>query len=510
MAVLGPHEAAPAKDTLLLAQDLNYAKHLAANDENERRRALKYLKKYLDQRSKACPLSEESLQVLWKGLFFTMWMSDLPLVQEECAESIAHLMHALPLAEAMRFFKEGLTMLQNEWQGIDQLRLNKFLMLVRRLLRQALVALKGNNFRKQSNDLFAAALEETVLRSGDAAPLGLVMHFTEVFLEEVAKIADGKLQPSRTIDLLKPFVRLLAFAQDKRVIDWVVKFIFTHLMKQHKLGLEYQEKYRVWKQQGFAGSINQVQKVLVEDEGDEAPQPSRELDPRAGRVDVELPPILFNAKELAEALQQPKGDPRTSKRTRTQLNVWAAKFLKLHSGVYPLGLKKLPQSSRKRKGDGDVDMNPTRAAKRLIRFEQRLMGQPRKRPRTRERPPKAPAKKRRIEKKQPIKGDFVIKHDWGVWHVSAAEPLKRPQAPPSKLRGKGRVAKPLHSPSGPRRKRVVINTRLNSSQNITEHIQKVQASPQPPWDSTRKPGKPVLKSPVRPSPINPFYKLRTV
>lgn len=138
MAVLGPHEGqSPAKDTLLLAQDVSYAKHLAANDEKERRKALKYLHKYLDQRSKAggklgakggAALSEESLQVLWKGLFFAMWMSDLPLVQEDCAESIAHLLHALPLPEALRFFRAGLTMLQNEWLGIDQLRLNKFLM----------------------------------------------------------------------------------------------------------------------------------------------------------------------------------------------------------------------------------------------------------------------------------------------------------------------------------------------------------------------------------------------
>lgn len=62
------------------------------------------------------------------------------------------------------------------------------LQLVRRLLRQALVALRGNNFRKHANELFAAALEETVLSSGDAAPLGLLMHFTEVYLEEVAKV----------------------------------------------------------------------------------------------------------------------------------------------------------------------------------------------------------------------------------------------------------------------------------------------------------------------------------
>lgn len=40
-------------NTLLLAQDLSYARNLAANDEKVRKKALNYLKKYLAQRSKA-------------------------------------------------------------------------------------------------------------------------------------------------------------------------------------------------------------------------------------------------------------------------------------------------------------------------------------------------------------------------------------------------------------------------------------------------------------------------
>lgn len=57
-------------------------------------------------------------------------------------------------------------------------------------------------------------------------------------------------------------------------------------------------------------------------------------------------------------------------------------------------------------------------------------------------------------------------------------------------------------------KKVVINTRLNISQEIDDHIMQVISSPQIPWDSSKKPGKPLLKTPIKASPINPFYKLR--
>ncbi|XP_066139334.1 ribosomal RNA processing protein 1 homolog isoform X2 [Euwallacea fornicatus] len=369
------------KSTFLLAQDLNYSRKLADNDEKTRKRAIKYLKKYLEHRYKASGISEMSLKILWKGLFYSMWMSDKPLIQEECAENISKLIHSFEFKESMQFFHIGLLTMQNEWIGIDQLRLDKFLMFVRRLLRQALVVLKGKKFKKRPNETFVKVLEDTILSSINYTPLGLFMHFTEIYLEELAKVSDGVLQPTRTTELLKPFINRLAFANNSSIIKWINKFIFTHLMKQHKLGLEYEEKYKVWRQQGFRGSIYQIQKVVVpneeseeqhsDDDLQESVLEDKPLDPRAGRVDVELPQILFNAKELSEAFLAIKRDPKTTKNTRVHLNIWAEKFLKLHNGAYPLGVKKLVTKKLKK----DVDMNVTRAAKRLIKFEQKLLAE---------------------------------------------------------------------------------------------------------------------------------------
>lgn len=632
------------KKNLLLVQDVNYAKNLAANDEKVRRRALKYLKKYLQQRSEGNNLTEENLKVLWKGLFFSMWMSDKPLIQEECAENISHLIYSMSFQHSMDFFRVGLITLQNEWFGIDQHRINKFMMFVRRFLRQALFVLKKVNFKKRHNKTFAEILENTILSTSETPPLGLFMHFTEIYLEELAKVSGDKLQSSRTLDLLKPYIAKLAFTDDRRVTEWIDKFIFTHLMKQHKLGLEYEDKYNVWKANRFEGSINQIQKVVLpddeddDDESEEVPTISNEnkpLDPRAGRVDVELPQIKFNSKDISETFLEFKTDSRTSKHTRHFLKLWADRFEKLHKGIYPLGIKRLEKNKQKK----DVDMNVTKAAKKLIKFEQKLLARDRrenKRKRDNKNNEDEPITKKRkvaqeskktekkskrkdvgsleneinkVEKKEFAKlkqklkkstenklsakkdlrkakkkeengilkdipdFDYCFQRNSGMWFVSSQDTqnctlsstskpkrknnqrksqnneelqdqptinnenddnaeygifipskksikkLKKTKAENeineivTKLRGKNKknvsVSK---SPKNPRKspspKKVKINTKLNVSQEIDDHIQQVISSPQIPFDSMKKPGKPLLKTPIKSSPINPFYRMK--
>lgn len=54
-------------------------------------------------------------------------------------------------------------------------------------------------------------------------------------------------------------------------------------------------------------------------------------------------------------------------------------------------------------------------------------------------------------------------------------------------------------------KRVNINLKLNTSQEIHEHQAQIKNSPGIPFDASKKPSKPLLKPFVN-SPINPFYR----
>lgn len=119
---------------------------------------------------------------------------------------------------------------------------------MRRLLRQSLVAMEKNSFKKKDVVAFGDILIETVLNpKTNSTSLGLTMHFIEIFLEEVAKVSKGKLHPSLMTTFLVPFVRYLAVAKDNRQISHIRKFVFHYLLRQSDAGLEFEERFEAWK-----------------------------------------------------------------------------------------------------------------------------------------------------------------------------------------------------------------------------------------------------------------------
>ncbi|KAJ3651734.1 hypothetical protein Zmor_017752 [Zophobas morio] len=362
------------KKVLVVAQELKLARVLAGNNKTARDRALKSLKKWFQNRSSTIPFTEDDFLRLWKGLFYSMWMSDKPLIQEECAENISNLVHSLPLESSLLFYKCGMALLMNEWFGIDQLRLDKFLMFVRRLLRQVLFVLKNENWSRDSIKKFTEILSETILDPQRQKPLGLLLHFIEIYLEELAKVSEGELPPHHTTNLLTPFIKQLAFSDDARVIDHIRKHIFVYLIRQSDLGLEYDEKYKAWKNLGFPGSIDAMKKVeLSEEMSDEEEETLEEekvrvYDPRAGRVDVELPQIKFHSKAIVKALSACKFEKSTNSKSRKCITELSEHFKKMASGIYPLGVKKIKLANN------DYDTNVRKAVNRLVKFEQKITG----------------------------------------------------------------------------------------------------------------------------------------
>lgn len=66
---------------------------------------------------------------LWKGLYYCMWMSDKPLVQEDLTEDLGSLIHCFPdIKVGIQFFRNFLDTMCIEWFGIDQWRIDKFMM----------------------------------------------------------------------------------------------------------------------------------------------------------------------------------------------------------------------------------------------------------------------------------------------------------------------------------------------------------------------------------------------
>jgi ribosomal RNA-processing protein 1 len=92
----------------------------------------------------ASALSPLDVLKLWKGLFYALWMCDRPLPQQALAQDLADLIYVLPDNEEVvaAWLRGFWATMAREWTGVDVLRLEKFLLLVRRVLGASLAWMK--------------------------------------------------------------------------------------------------------------------------------------------------------------------------------------------------------------------------------------------------------------------------------------------------------------------------------------------------------------------------------
>ncbi|KAJ9595627.1 hypothetical protein L9F63_013179 [Diploptera punctata] len=337
--------------TILLAQEIEFAKVLAGNNKTLRDREIKKLKKWLIARSKGkCEFTDDDFLRIWKGLFYCMWMADKPLVQEELAETISNLIHCLAKTKlAISFIRCFFRTMILEWYGIDLFRYDKFMMLVRRFLRQTFKFCRNYEWKEEVVTGVCSAFNTTVLSSSkdrlNEPPLSLVTHFCEIYLQELAKVGKEKIPVEVVTQFVEPFISLLSVEEKGTLRDKVVKDVFHYLMKQSDAAFEFKAKWEAWQSAGCPGqswedmerveSEEEEEDMDCEDHSEKEMFENGPLDPRAGSVDVELPQILFDSRGIAEAFQRTIGSC-TSKKNKKTLNYLAMKFLELAEGKYPL------------------------------------------------------------------------------------------------------------------------------------------------------------------------------
>ncbi|KAF4531388.1 hypothetical protein B566_EDAN009629 [Ephemera danica] len=285
------------------------------------------------------------MMTLWKGLFYCMWMSDKPLVQEELAENISNLLSCLDQnpAAAFAFISAFFNTMSGDWSSIDTYRIGKFQMLVRRMLRQALRLASRNEWEMAPQ--LGEVLWSSILSAECRPALGLSLHVCEIFLEELAKVSgNSALSQKALTELLRPFVQCLASkAGEPRLRGTITNSVFSELIKQSDEGLEHQEKLDAWRRMGCpAIPLDQLERVELdneevnEEDEAESEETSNELDPRAGQLDVELPQIPFDPAQVAALFHEFISISDTSSKVKRRLKNVAKRFEDLAQGQYPL------------------------------------------------------------------------------------------------------------------------------------------------------------------------------
>lgn len=240
-------------------------------------------------------------------------------------------------------------------------------------------ALKNSEWDEELLKLVGDALASTIFQT-NKCPKGLIMHICDFYIEEIAKVSDGELTEDRMFLLIEPFMLYYTKLNDQVLLQHVEKNIFNQLLVQSDLGQAYEEKFDIWKQANFPTiSIDDLEvkykvrgnKSFNDDDlsdGQEDDEEERALDPRAGRVDVHLAEIKFDALKIAETMETFRYKAFATSKSRKGLARMAIKFRKYLDDVFPLGINRMPQEKDENDSDVDLDLK----AMELAEFEKKL------------------------------------------------------------------------------------------------------------------------------------------
>jgi ribosomal RNA-processing protein 1 len=156
------------------AGEQNLAARLTHPDKSERDAGFSLMERWVTALGGAAAApSEEEMLKLWKALFYCVWMSDKPLVQQELIVRTAGLVRRLggacAPAQAPRvgaFLAAFFATLRREWLGLDRNRVDKFMSLLRRMVYDCDA---DRRYGRVSADEFGGAAAGTARRQVRAA-----------------------------------------------------------------------------------------------------------------------------------------------------------------------------------------------------------------------------------------------------------------------------------------------------------------------------------------------------
>ncbi|XP_021580944.2 ribosomal RNA processing protein 1 homolog B isoform X2 [Ictidomys tridecemlineatus] len=218
--------------------EVQFAQRLASGEKGVRDRAVRKLRQYLSVKtqSETGGFSQEELLKIWKGLFYCMWVQDEPLLQEELANSISQLIHVVNSSEAQHLFIQTFWQTMNrEWKGIDKLRLDKYYMLIRLVLRQSFEVLKRNGWEESRIKLFLDVLMKEILCPESQSPDGVRFHFIDIYLDELSKVGGKELLADQNLKFIDPFCKIAAKTKDHTLVQTIARGVFEVIVDQSPL-----------------------------------------------------------------------------------------------------------------------------------------------------------------------------------------------------------------------------------------------------------------------------------
>ncbi|KAK7168491.1 hypothetical protein R3I93_004716 [Phoxinus phoxinus] len=223
------------------AAEIIFAQKLASNEKPERSKALLKLRKYISVRSGRAQggFGEDELMKIWKGLFYCVWMQDMPLLQEELSTKISRLLHSFQTLDSqLLFFKAFLQTMKREWTGIDRLRMDKFFQLVRFVFREVFEMLKRRKWESSVLAEFLQLFSAQLLLGSTSAPAGLVLHVLDLYTAELARVGSAQLTAEQNLTFIEPFCKSMAKTKDRVLLKAIGSNVFDTIVDQVPFAIE--------------------------------------------------------------------------------------------------------------------------------------------------------------------------------------------------------------------------------------------------------------------------------
>ncbi|KAK4221617.1 ribosomal RNA-processing protein 1 [Podospora fimiseda] len=169
-------------------RSMPFIKNLASSDRKIRTQALTSLQTFLSAKQISSSLAPLEILKLWKGLFFAMWMCDRAIPQQKLADDLSNLINILPRHAVVPWLRGFWATMSREWTGIDVLRMEKFLLLVRRVVGASFKWMKKTFDGKKGKKAKAGESQWDMQRVDDI--LGLLAEWP-FSLEDEARIEKG-------------------------------------------------------------------------------------------------------------------------------------------------------------------------------------------------------------------------------------------------------------------------------------------------------------------------------
>ncbi|KAG9944613.1 hypothetical protein KCU85_g7797, partial [Aureobasidium melanogenum] len=215
-----------------------FIKQLVHNDRQVRDKAVASLRTFL---SRNTPFSSLDFLKLWKGLFYCMWSCDKPAPQRRLALDLSALVSLLSTRQNfLGFMRAFWQTISREYTGIDSLRMDKFLFMIRSYVNAGFAYCAKNNWKDaETRKEYLDLLREIPLNPRDPkVPNGLKYHVIDVYVDELEKVGDDKAPYE---ELMAPLVELGEKAVLKSVRKKVEEALDDERAKEW-LGIEEEDE----------------------------------------------------------------------------------------------------------------------------------------------------------------------------------------------------------------------------------------------------------------------------